>query len=168
MGWIIFKQRGWVLGLALLMPGMATATETPKVVNLQIQTAEGKSLQAPVRWFKGLSFGVVATLVKQGKMKGNPQGVGANGDMTFLLDKSVTEDFVKWAQGALTQKGGQTGATGTFVWTDSKGKVSETFTLKGVKVMKFTPDPKNAYGGTLVLEADETTADPPLNFNPKK
>lgn len=155
--------------LLLLIPVLVFAGPSPKPIPLQILTSDGKSFTAPVLSYKGLSLGVVATLIKQGKMKKNPeQGFNSNGDMTFVLDKSVSKDFTAWVLKGLSQNGGQTGATGTFVWVNSKGIVGETFTLKGIQVIQFTLDSKNTNGGTLVLEAYDTEAVPPINFNSNK
>ncbi len=40
--------------------------------------------------------------------------------------------------------------------------------MTAVRVVKFTIEPKSTNGGYLVLEADDTEAIPPINFNPKK
>jgi hypothetical protein len=130
---------------------------------LKITTADGKTLQAPVKSFKGLSLGVIATLVKQGKMTNPPENPGQGGYMTFYLDKTVGADFVTWA--AMTK----TAASGQFQWVDSHGKKTITFTMTGVHVSQFTTaDAKSTNGGTLVILADETVADPPIDFSKKK
>jgi len=152
---------GIVAILSFLAFGQVRAGQ---ITYLKIVTADGQSLQAPVKSFKGLSFGVVATLVKQGKMKFPPTNPDPQGHMTFYLDKSVTTDFVVWAAGK-----NATAKSGQFAWVDPSGSHGENFTMTGVKVTQFTGTGANSdNAGTLVLIADETVADPPINFKPKK
>ncbi len=139
------------------------SVQAGQIYHLKITTADGKTLQAPVKSFKALSLAVIATLVKQGKMTNPPENPDPGGYMTFYLDKNVGADFIAWA--SMTK----TAAAGQFQWVDSHGKATETFNMTGVKVTQFTTaDTKSTNGGTLVILADETVADPPINFSKKK
>ncbi len=162
-----FRFGGWFLGLCLLIPANlhaqtpVPAAKTDTRTYLHIQTPTGKQLTAPIQHFKGLSFGVIATLVKEGKMKSWPgNNPDQSGNMTFYLDKDVSVDFTNWAQTASGQDGN---TSGDFEWKDPHGKATETFNMSGLKVVSYTPA-----GRMLILAADKTIATPPINFNPPK
>src|ERR1700722_4689637 len=164
-----WKRTGFVLGFCFAAVGAAlagsttTSIPTSSQLILRVQTAEGKTLLAPVVKFKALSLAVVVTLIKEGKM--SPSKAPENdpsGNMTFYLDKNVSADFVNWAKSSF----GQTGSndSGEFTWPAKNGYPAETFKMRGLKVVGFMP--ADGSGGIqLVLAADKTEAFPPINFS---
>src|ERR1700722_1053658 len=158
------KRTGWFLTFCFLFSQMVTAAQTTaNFLVLNVKTADGKVLQAPVVKFKALSLAVITTLIKEGKM--NPSHAPENdpsGNMTFYLDKNVSADFVSWAKSSF----GQTGSndSGEFTWPAKNGYPAETFKMRGLKVVGFMP--ADGSGGIqLVLAADKTEAFPPINFS---
>jgi hypothetical protein len=174
------KKTDWKLaalafGLSLFGAGITYAdssstpvpTSSPLVLN--VQTADGKTLQAPVLKFKALSLAVVTTLIKEGKMSASraPEN-DPLGYVTFYLDKNTSADFVNWAKGNFSQTSGN-GSTdsGEFTWPAKNGNAAETFKMQGLKVVGFVPA-EGSDGIELVLATDKTEAFPPINFSKSK
>jgi hypothetical protein len=164
-----------VLGFCLMGTGVTYAgSSTPPAsassqLVLNVQTVDGKTLQAPVVKFKALSLAVVVTLIKEGKMSASqaPEN-DPSGNMTFYLDKNVSANFVSWAKRSLGQTGGNGSPdSGEFTWPAKNGYPAEVFKMRGLKVVGFMPA-DGANGIQLVLAADKTEAYPPINFKTKK
>lgn len=174
----MLKMKGiwttFALGIGFAAAGVLQAglTPTPSPTSsqliLHVQTADGKVLQAPVFRFKALSLAVMATLIKEKKMKPSQAPKSdPSGNMTFYLDKNVPADFVAWAQNSLGQVGRHSNDVGEFIWPARGGYKAEAFHMQGLKVVGFIPaDDSN--GIQLILAADKTEAFPPLNFKKKK
>jgi hypothetical protein len=169
---LYFKSLG--LGFCLMLAGIAqagpiTASHPPLI--LKVQTADGKAIQAPVVRYKALSLAVVATLVKEGKMKPTQspeKGGKQSGNMTFYLGPDVSNDFIAWAKDSMAQPDGTVSKdSGDFAIPAWSGNGSMDFTMQGLKVVGFIPaDGTN--GVQLVLAADQTVSTPPINFNQSK
>ena len=169
------QNQGWarlILGFCLMGAGTAyagsSATPVPasSQLVLNVQTASGKTLQAPVVKFKALSLAVVVTLIKEGKMNVSqaPEN-DPSGNMTFYLDKNVSSDFVNWAKRSLGQT--VSSDSGEFTWPAKNGYPAEVFKMRGLKVVGFIPA-DGANGIQLVLAADKTEAFPPIKFKSRK
>ena len=169
MGKMNWKLGCLVLGFCFLGAGMSyadssTPVSTAPQLILNVQTADGKNLQAPVVKFKALSLAVITTLIKEGKLdasrapENDPQGY-----MTFYLDKNVSADFTNWAKASLGQTG-ESGDSGQFTWPAQNGHSAEMFKMQGLKVEGFMPA-DSSDGIQLVLAADKTEAFPPIDFS---
>jgi hypothetical protein len=168
---------GLVFGFCLVFSGMVNADQpiaavpTPAQLVLNVQTADGKALQAPVVRFKALSLAVVATLIKEGKMTASQspeKAANRSANMTFYLDKNVSDDFVNWAKSNMGQTSGSvSNDSGEFTWPSKNGYPAEMFKMQGLRVVGFIPG-DDSNGGQLVLAADKTEAFPPINFSKGK
>jgi hypothetical protein len=168
------KLKGLVLAFCLTLTQVIQADQLTPVVPtsgrlvLHVQTADGKSLQAPVLKFKALSLAVIKTLIKEGKM--SPSQAPENdpsGNMTFYLDKNVSSDFINWAKSSFGQTSSGSNDSGEFTWPAKNGNSAETFKMRGLKVAGFVP--ADGSGGIeLILAADKTEAFPPINFSKSK
>jgi hypothetical protein len=168
---------GFVLGFCLIISGGVWAGPTPVVTShststyyLHLQTADGQKFEAQVHSFKAISLAVLQTMIKEGKIKKEeaPEN-GTNGDMTYYLDSNLSPAFVVWAQKSLGQGSKQgSGVTADFAWHDASGKTTYTFNLEGLKVMKFAPNEKNSKEWELVISADRTISNPPIDFHKNK
>jgi hypothetical protein len=170
MSSIHLKSLVWVLSFCLTLTGIAQAGQTtssrPSLI-LKVQTADGKAIQAPVLKYKSLSQAVVATLVKEGKMKPTqaPEKGGKNfGNMTFYLGQDVSNDFITWAKSSMAQPAGTVSKdSAEFAIPAWNGNGSMDFTMQGLKVVGFMPA-EGENGIQLVLAADQTESTPPINF----
>ena len=175
MGKTNWKIAGLVLGFCLIGAGITRADSSPIPVStstslvLNVQTADGKVLQAPVVKFKALSLAVITTLIKEGKM--SPSRAPENdpsGNITFYLGKNVSEDFVNWAKNSLGQTAGKgSNDSGEFTWPAKNGTPAEIFKMRGLKVAGFMPA-DGSDGIQLVLATDKTEAFPPIDFSKGK
>jgi hypothetical protein len=168
------KLKGLVLAFCLTLTQVIQADQPTPVVPtsgglvLNVKTADGKALQAPVLKFKALSLAVITTLIKEGKM--SPSQAPENdpsGNMTFYLDKNVSADFINWAKSSFGQTGKGSNDSGEFTWPAKNGNPAETFKMQGLKVAGFIPV-EGSDGIQLVLAADKTEAFPPINFSKSK
>ncbi|HTA77203.1 MAG TPA: hypothetical protein VK791_08595 [bacterium] len=159
-----------VLGFCLILAGTAQAgpsTTSHPPLFLKVQTADGKAIQAPVVKFKALSMAVVATLIKEGKMtptQSSEKGGKNFGNMTFYLGQDVSSDFINWAKASMAQTDGTISKdSGEFMLPAWGGNGSMDFTMEGLKVVGFIPA-EGENGIQLVLAADKTESNPPINF----
>ncbi len=79
----------------------STPSSTPKDSKnyLHVHRTDGRSLEAPIQSYRGISLSVQMTLKKQGKMADVQEpGIDRQGYMTFVLDADVSPAFLHWAQ----------------------------------------------------------------------
>jgi hypothetical protein len=160
-------RHSWLLILSFSL-GLVSSVQAGQPTYLNIHTADGKDLRVLVKSFRGLSSGVIATLVKEGKMVA-PAEKSNLGMMVFYLDKSMSADVSAWASTDFKQLADRvTETTGQFQCIDPKSKTTENFIMTGIKVTEFRMGtPKEDLGAYLAITADKTVADPPIDFSGK-
>jgi hypothetical protein len=154
-----------LMSVGIVQAGQSTSSRPP--LFLKVQTADGKSIQAPVVKFRALSLAVIATLIKEGKMtapQSPEKGKKNSGNMTFYLGQDVSSDFINWAKASMAQPAGTISKdSGEFMLPAWNGNGSMDFTMQGLQVVGFIPA-EGENGIQLVLAADKTESNPPINF----